>query len=215
MSSPIRPFLNLLAFASIAGVLFWREHVWQTRLQQAPASHPAPALPKEVTTDLPAESMALRAEGEVLRKKLTDTESRLSTLTAEVQNLKKAAEAAKPPPTPGDLAQQLKTQRGLAFDPEPTWEPVAMDAILEKIKTQVEAQLPLPVAEARSRAAVAMGFTRRFSTILPQPSVSPKCPMADFMTPGQSASTTARNLPLSVPMAARHSSADSPPPSLP
>jgi len=159
MSSPIRPFLNLLAFASIAGVLFWREHVWQTRLQQAPASHPAPALPKEVTTDLPAESMALRAEGEVLRKKLTDPECRLSTLTAEVQNLKKAAEAAKPPPTPGDLAQQLKTQRGLAFDPEPTWEPVAMDAILEKIKTQVEAQLPLPVAEARSRAAVAMGFT--------------------------------------------------------
>ncbi len=158
MSSPIRPFLNLLAFASIAGVLLWRENVWQTRLQQAPDSRLASDR-REVSTADQEKAVTLRAQGESLQKKLTDTESRLSTLTAEVQNLKKAAEAAKPPPTPGDLAQQLNTQRGLALDPGATWEAVAMDAILEKIKTQVEAQLPLTLAEARSRAAVAMGFT--------------------------------------------------------
>jgi len=146
--------------------MLWREHVWQLRLKNP--SIPAPAItqpgtltppPGGVFQAGPDESVALRAENGVLQKKLVAAETRLSTLTAEVQTLKQAAEAAKPAPTPADLAKKLAEQRGVAFNPEPKWEPVAMEIILNKVKASVDAQLPVALGEARSRAAVAMGFT--------------------------------------------------------
>jgi len=101
MSSPIRSLVNLLAFASIIGVLFWRENGWQTRLQQASARPAAPDVPKEIYTAGRDEAVALRVEAEVLRKKLAEAETRLSALMVEAETLKKAIETAKPRPTQG------------------------------------------------------------------------------------------------------------------
>ena len=101
MSSPIRSLVNLLAFASITGVLLWRENVWQSRLQQASASPADPDVPKEIYAAGRDETMALRVEAEVLQKKLAEAEARLNALTTEAETLKKAVETAKPRPTQG------------------------------------------------------------------------------------------------------------------
>jgi hypothetical protein len=108
MSSPIRSLVNLLAFASIIGVLFWRENGWQTRLQQASARPAAPDVPKEIYTAGRDETMSLRVEAEVLRKKLAEAETRLSALVVEAETLKKAVQTAKPRPTQGMRTETQK-----------------------------------------------------------------------------------------------------------
>lgn len=154
MSSPIRSFINLLSLALVLGLFFWREHAWQVKmggLRQAP---PVTAAPAGGVQD---EASLLSTNG-VLQQQLVAAEARLSNLSAEVDRLKQALEDAKPEPTPDSLAKQLQDQRGLAFDPPPQWSPVPLPAILDKIQAGVEAQLPAESAQARSRAALAMGF---------------------------------------------------------
>ncbi len=157
MSSPIRSFLNLLALVSVAGVVLWRENYWQVKLRQNSREAP-PVTLGDVATATEGREMDLLSENGSIRKKLVAAEARASDLAMEVQKLKQAVEAARPIPTPDDLAKQLATQRGLAFDPPPVWTPAPLEEILTKIRTTVEAQLPVDSAEARSRAAVAMGF---------------------------------------------------------
>lgn len=100
----------------------------------------------------------LRAEIVTLRNNLVAAESRASGLTAEVEKLKAAIEAAKPPPSPELLAEQFASQRGLEFEPPPVWKPSPVDAILEEIRKGVEAVLTAESAAARGRAALAMGL---------------------------------------------------------
>jgi hypothetical protein len=157
MSSPIRSFLNLLAFAAMAGVLLWREYSWQGRVAKA-ALAPAPAVAGFSGKDTSQQETELLSHNAVLQKQLTTAEAKASALAAEVQSLKAAVEAAKPPPDPNDLARAFAGQRGLAFDPAPAWVKVPLEAILDKIRQDVEAGLPAESAANRSRAALAMGF---------------------------------------------------------
>ena len=155
MSSPIRSFVNLVSIAAVVGVILWREHSWQIRMRQAleasPASAAAPAM-------VEGNESRLLENNAVLQKQLVAAESRLSGMTAEVDRLKQALEAAKPPPTPDALATQFKELRGLAFDPPAQWSAVPLETILDKVKTLVEAQLPVESSQSRTRAALAMGF---------------------------------------------------------
>ncbi len=152
MPSPIRAFLHLLALASLAGLLLWREHSWQVRTKQgevAPQAGPAAVADQE---------SELLATNGVLQRRASEAESRAGALVAELEALKRAVEAAKPTPGPADLAKKFAEQRGLFFDPAPVWTPAAMDVILEKVRLGVESQLSVEAAEARGRAALAMGF---------------------------------------------------------
>jgi hypothetical protein len=162
MPPPLRSFLNLLLFASAIGLLMWREHSWQLKWRTAEARTEAlgalPVAKGGGGSGSDAASAELLSANALLQKNLIALEGRASALAAEVQSLKEKLEAAKPAPVPGDLAKLFKEQRGLAFDPEPVWTPVPMDTILEKIRGKVEAALPPEAAEARSRAALAMGF---------------------------------------------------------
>lgn len=155
MSSPLRSFANLLALAAVAGVMLWREHSWQVRMRAAAPETMGPVSSEKAGSQKEVELLSANA---VLQKQLLAAESRLSTLATEVQTLKQALEAAKPPPTPEELAKQFAGQRGLAFDPPPAWMPVGLEVILDKVRAVVEAQLPVEAAQARSRAAVAMGY---------------------------------------------------------
>lgn len=165
MSPPIRSFLNLLALASVAGVMFWREHSWQVRLRETggnPATtsnaNPAPGTASGPNIVAPASESELLSTNATLQKRLLEAETRLSGMTAEIETLKQALAAAKPQPTPADLAKQFSDQRGLAFDPPPVWKPAPLGDIMDKIRVRVEQQLPADAAQARSRAALAMGF---------------------------------------------------------
>ena len=157
MPSPIRSFINLMALAALIGLVVWREHTWQMRIRQIPivsADSQIATLPADTSA---RETELLSTNGQ-LQKQLTATEAKVGLLTAEVASLKQALEAAKPEPTPDDLAKQFAQQRGLAFDPVPVWSPAPLDTILDKVRAGVEAQLPMDSAAARSRAAIAMGF---------------------------------------------------------
>lgn len=158
MPSPIRSFLNLLFVASAIGVLMWRENSWQSKWRAEKAGKEAPVAAGVVTPASDAASAGLLGANAQLQKNLIAAEGRASSLAAEVQSLKEKLEAAKPVPVPDDLAKQYKEQRGLAFEPAPSWTPVPMDSILEKIRGKVETALPPDAAAARSRAALAMGF---------------------------------------------------------
>lgn len=161
MPSPIRSFLNLLALAAMIGVLLWREHTWQLKVK---ATTPAPAAPASPAYGTAADASAekrialLQEANALMQKNLVATEARASALTLEVQELKQAIEAAKPEPTPDELAAQFKEQRGLAFEPPPAWQRTTLDTILDKIRQSVETQLPPDSAAIRSRAALAMGY---------------------------------------------------------
>ncbi len=158
MSSPIRSFLNLLFIASLAGVFLWREHSWQVKSRPAPAgSAPSGGAPALATGASDQESSLLTANA-ALQQQVIQAESRLSSLTAEVDRLKAALEASRPEPTPDFLAKQFQDQRGLAFDPPPQWKPVPLDTILDEVREKVEADLSVAAGEARGRAAQAMGF---------------------------------------------------------
>lgn len=144
-----------MSIASIAGVMLWREHGWQVRMRQVLDSTPAPAAGPPIRE---GNETRLLENNAVLQKQLVGAESRLSSLTAEVDRLKQALEAARPAPTPDSLAAQFKDLRGLSFDPPPQWSPVPLQTILDKVRVQVETQLPLDSSQARARAALAMGF---------------------------------------------------------
>lgn len=167
MPSPIRSFLSILAFAAMAGVLLWREHSWQTRLRQAGpsaelppaaavASGTAPPAPPDATAE--SQIATLQASNGAIQQSLLAAENRANTLAAEVETLKQALEAAKPEPTPEALAQQYRTQRGLAFEPPPAWVPSSLEVILDKIRSRITGNLPAASAGNRARAAVAMGY---------------------------------------------------------
>ena len=135
--------------------MFWRENAWQVKMRQVSdgASSSAAALPSSDARA--ADTITANA---ALQSQLVSAESRMSGLTAEVERLKQALESATPAPTPDSLATQFKELRGLAFDPSPQWLPVSLETILEKVKTQVAEQLPAESSQARTRAALAMGF---------------------------------------------------------
>ena len=155
MSPPIRSFVNLVSVAAVLGVLVWREHSWQVRIRGLAPLVPAPA---EVAAAGSGQETRLIEQNAALQRQLTGAETRLSSLTAEVDQLKATLEAAKPEPTPDSIAAQFKELRGLAFDPPPQWSPLPVEAILDRVKVQVEQQLSAESAGARSRAALAMGF---------------------------------------------------------
>lgn len=157
MPSPIRSFINLLAVASLIGLVVWREHSWRVRSGQTSVTANTAASPATPADASVRESELLSANGQ-LQKQLTAAESKAGALAAEVASLKQAIEAAKPEPVPADLAKQFAQQRGLAFEPAPVWSPAPLETILDKVRTAVEAQLPVDAATARSRAAIAMGF---------------------------------------------------------
>ena len=155
MPSPIRSFINWIFIAAVAGIILWREHAWQVRMRQV---LDATAAPVAATARVEGNESRLLENNAALQKQLVAAESRLSSLTAETNRLKQALEAAKPAPTPDSLAAQFKELRGLAFAPPPQWSPVPMQTILDNVRTRVEAQLPAESSQARSRAALAMGF---------------------------------------------------------
>ena len=155
MSSPIRSFVNLIAIAAVAGIILWREHAWQVRLREMLDATPVATAPVPAVA---GNESRLLENNAALQKQLIGAESRLSSLTAEVDRLKQLLEAAKPAPTPDSLAAQFKELRGLAFEPPPQWSPVPLQTILDKVRSQVESQLPVESSQVRARAALAMGF---------------------------------------------------------
>ena len=157
MSSPIRSFVNLVAVAAVLGVIVWREHSWQMKMQKM--------TPGVVTSGAPAvgggsevKEARLMEANAAMQRQLVAGEGRASQLAAEVERLKEALEAAQPAPTPDSLALRFKELRGLAFEPGPVWKPVPVEQILQKVREQVEGRLPVESAQARGRAALAMGF---------------------------------------------------------
>ncbi|MDB6132727.1 MAG: hypothetical protein JWM59_970 [Verrucomicrobiales bacterium] len=166
-SSPQKTLANLVVAATAAGLFLWRENHWQARLRHpaetvagpgAPASQSASggsaaAAPQGVTDN------ALLEQNADLQKQLLAVQQENGSLQAKVAELNATIEASKPPPTPADLITKFTGQRGLIFDPPLKLQPVPLDDILTKITQSVNAALPEPSADARARAAVAMGMT--------------------------------------------------------
>src|SRR5688572_17608620 len=78
--------------------------------------------------------------------------------TALKQKLAEALEAAKPPPTPDEVATRILTTRELVFRRVPKWTPSTAEEIIKRLSSRAVANLTPEAAEARMRAAVAMGF---------------------------------------------------------
>ncbi len=154
-----------MTLAAMAGVMLWRENHWNLKVREGqglvveavPATVPGASGPAAPPGSPARESELLSANG-VLRKELLAAESRMGDMAEEIRKLKAAVEEAKPPPTPADLAEVFRQQRGLAFDPPPAWTPAPLETILYKIAERVSGQLSEESAQNRSRAAVAMGF---------------------------------------------------------
>ncbi|MES2707481.1 MAG: hypothetical protein V4726_12865 [Verrucomicrobiota bacterium] len=170
-SSPQKTLVNLVVTATVAGIILWRENYWQARMRAAETSDPAAAVTASAG---PASSVRDGATGAApsgvtdgslleqnagMQRQLIDQQSQISTLQAKAAELQAAIEAAKPPPTPEDLAAKFTDQRGLTFDPPVKFQAVALDDILNRIRDSIHALLPESRAEIRSRAAIAMGLT--------------------------------------------------------
>lgn len=86
----------------------------------------------------------------------------LDKLTSENTELRKklaeAMEAAKPAPTPGEVAERVRASRNLAFVRLPEWVPAPSEEILKRLAAQAVAPVTPEMASARARAAKAMSF---------------------------------------------------------
>ena len=74
------------------------------------------------------------------------------------QKLAEALESAKPPPTPGEVAERVRAARDLAFVRVPEFVAVPSEEIMQRLAAQAVAGVTPEMAEARLRAALAMGF---------------------------------------------------------
>jgi len=74
------------------------------------------------------------------------------------RQLAEAIEAAKPPPTAGEIAERVRAARELAFARLPEFVPAPSDDILRRLAGQATAGLAPELIRPRLRAAVAMGF---------------------------------------------------------
>jgi len=122
---------SLLSLAAAAGVWCWSRY--EMRGFDASLIHKA-ALLQERQQQLEQENTALK------------------------QKLAEALEAAKPPPTPDEVATRILTTRELVFRRVPRWTPSTAEEIIKRLSTSAVAGLTPEVADARMRAAVAMGF---------------------------------------------------------
>ncbi len=74
------------------------------------------------------------------------------------QKLAEALEVAKPPPTPGEVAERVRAARELAFVRVPEFVAVPSEEIMQRLAAQAVVGVTPEMAEARLRAALAMGF---------------------------------------------------------
>lgn len=162
-SSPVRVLLTLSALAGVAGVAAWREHEWRARTRDLTANpSAATATPQPAGPATAAGGGSLLDANAALQRQAVELEGRIRELQAENRELREqlaqAREAAKPPPTPENLADELSRQRELSFQEKPSWSPAPLEDILDRIRAGIEARLPEEAAAARSRSALALGF---------------------------------------------------------
>lgn len=178
-SSPQKTLANLVAFATVAGIILWRENHWRSLLPHAGsvpavassgAGNAGTAFPEASVAptssafpDSPPSAggtdAALLEQNALLQRQLVAKDGEMRNLQVKVAELQAAVEAAKPPPTPDDLVTKFTGQRGLTFDPPVQLTPAPVETILGKIRESALAALPEASAQARSRAAVALGLT--------------------------------------------------------
>ncbi|MBP7949903.1 MAG: bZIP transcription factor [Verrucomicrobiales bacterium] len=153
--------------ASIAGGLCWgkyQRHLREGRPETLPAhataadgSSMAPltdlAFPggsgaEGVTATLQRQTQTLEDQNRQLREENTDLRRQLAELKL----------ANTPPPTPSDLAVQFSEMRQIPFRSEPKLAALPLEAIQDKAKQAVLAQVSPESGGVRSRAFQAMGF---------------------------------------------------------
>lgn len=74
------------------------------------------------------------------------------------QQLAEALEAAKPPPTPDEVATRILAARELAFRRTPVWTASTPEEIMKRLSARAVAGLTPELGDARMRACLAMGF---------------------------------------------------------
>lgn len=151
---------SLLSVAAAAGVWCWSRYElgrmeWQLR---AKAGKPAAAA---TPADSNASPTTLEAAA-VIQKRVVDMENRLRDLEKENaglrQKLAEALEAAKPPPTPDEVATRLVTLRELAFRSTPKWVAATPEDILQRAAAHAADGITPEAGAARVRGYLAMGF---------------------------------------------------------
>lgn len=74
------------------------------------------------------------------------------------QQLAEALEAAKPPPTPDEVATRILAARELAFRRTPVWTASTPEEIMKRLSARAVAGMTPELGDARMRACLAMGF---------------------------------------------------------
>jgi hypothetical protein len=133
---------SLASLAAAAGVWCWmRYEGWLLERSGLRVTAEDRAREAAAQRDSAAALEKLQQENTELRRQLAD-----------------ALEAAKPPPSPGEVAAKVLAVRELAFSRVPVWTPAPADDIMARLSAGAAAAVPPEAAAARMRACLAMGF---------------------------------------------------------